>query len=193
MAQWSWEGQHQNSQVPPVLGGPVGPPHCTWHLEGLGLPLPSSARDTLAHSRPFTGVTSVAALALLIQRGLHPPKTPLLPWSCDVLGWAGEGLLCPAARGRGESLARHRSPGTLGEGRGAPSRDQTSVEAQGGARESTHVRVQGHVCPRTGAHVLHTGGWGPGQGSPPPHEEPPAHSRTWALSPETKLLFFLAR
>lgn len=184
-------GSTGTARSPSCWEGAVGPPRCTWHPGGAPA-LPSSARDTLVPSRPFTGVSSLATLALQIHRGLHPPKTPLLPWGCGTLGWAGEGSLCPAASGRGESLARHRSPGALGGGRGAPSRDQTSVEAQRGARVSMHVRVRAQACPRTGAHVLHMGGWGPGQGSPPAHQGPPTHPRTWALSPETKLLFFLA-
>lgn len=175
-------GQHQNSHVPPVLGGGCGA--SPLHLAPRGAPaLPSSARDTLAPSRLYTGVSNVAAFALLIPRGLHPPKTPLPPWGCGFPGWAGEGSLCPAAGGRGELLARHRSPGALGGGRGAPSRDQTSVEAQGGARVSMHVRVWAHECPGTGAHVLHMAGLGSWPGFTPtprgaPH--PPPHLGTFS-------------
>lgn len=157
-------GQHQ---VPSMLGEACGA--SLLHLAARGAPtLPSNARDTLAPSRPFTGVSSVAALALLIHRGLHPTKTPLLPWGCGILGWACEGSLYPAAGGIGESLARHRSPGTPGEGRGAPSRDQTSVEARGVAGVSMHVRVRAHVYPGTGAHVLHTGAGVPARVDPHP-------------------------
>lgn len=134
--------------------------------------LPSSARDTPAPSRPFTGVSNVAALALLIHGGLHPPKTPLLPWGCGILGWAGEGSLCPAASGRGELQPRHRSPGTLGQGSGAPSRDQTSVEAQG-VQLCPCMSVRGHMCVLGLGHMCCTRGAGvPARAHPHPTRGP---------------------
>lgn len=155
MAQWSWGG---TAPGPLSVGGACGA--SLLHLAPRGAPtLPSNTRDTLAPSRPFTGVSSVAALALLIHRGLHSPKTPLLPWGCGILGWAREGSLCPAAGGIGESLARHRSPGTLGEGRGAPSRDQTSVEARG-VQACPCTSVCGHVCVPGLGHMCCTRGAG---------------------------------
>lgn len=119
--------------------------------------LPSSARDSPAPSRLFTGISRVAALALLIHGGLHSPKTPCFPGA--VASWAGlvrsPCVLLLAAQG--ELLARHRFPGILGEGRGPPSRDQTSVEAPGGACMSMHVRVRARVSHNWGTCAGHGG------------------------------------
>lgn len=122
--------------------------------------LPSSARDSPAPSRLFTGISRVAALALLIHGGLHSPKTPCFPGA--VASWAGL-VRSPCVLllvAQGELLARHRFPGILGEGRGPPSRDQTSVEAPGGCVhvhacpcEGTCVPQLGHMCWTRGAGV----------------------------------------
>lgn len=169
-AQWSWVGAAPGQLGPPVPGRGCGA--SLLHLACSGAPaLPACARDTLAPSRLFPGVSGRAAHALLIHRRLHPPKTPLPHRGCGILGWAGEGSLCPAASGRGG-----RWPGTdpWHPGRGWGLQAGTKRPwGTGGARVSMHVRVWAHACPGTGAHVLHTGGWGPGPGSPPSHEGPP--------------------
>lgn len=152
-AGWGW---HWHSQAPPVLGRGCGAAPGT-----QGAPaLPTSARDTPAPSRPFTGVSSLAAHALLIHRGLHPQRPPCFPravasWAGLVRGpcalllvaagscWPGTGPLEPWERTGGSKQGPNVNGGT------------------GGARVSMHAvcrhtRVPGlgHLCCTWGAGVL---------------------------------------
>lgn len=175
MAQWSWGGTALGPLS--VGGGLWGLPAAPGTQQGS-----HSALQCQGHPGPLRAIHSVATLALLIDRGLHPPKTPLLPWGCGILGWAPEGSLCPAAGGMGESLARYRSPGTLGEGRGAPSRDQTSVEARG-VQACPRTSVCRHVCVPGLGHMCCTRGLGSRPGfTPTPRGAscPPLHLGTFS-------------
>lgn len=134
-------GRHRHSQAPPCVG--EGLWGCTWHPGGS-----CSARQCQGHPGPLQAVHRCfqpGCSCTPDSQRAAPPKTPLLPRGCGILGWAGEGSLCPAASGSGELLARHRSPGTLGEDRGL----QAGTKRQWRHRGCMCV----HACPCAGTHV----------------------------------------